>query len=407
MVRDSTVWWPRAELRRDEDLDIERKVSWLELFFDLVFVVVIARLAHDLAHHVDASHVVDFGLLFAAVFWSWNAFTYYIERFESGGIEQRFFVFAAMATVAALAVWSEGGLGANYTGFGWSYVAIRCVNMIQWIRAGRHVPVFRPVAARFVAGFTVTAALLLVAGLLEGPGRRMVFAAAILIDIATPLFTLKQQARLPRLSSSKFPERFGLFTIIVLGEAVVGVITGVSEINEAGDLRAGQLLGGGLGLMVGIGLWWVYFDFIARRPPKPNLAAALGWVYLHLVTVAAITATGAAISVAIGDSIDRALADEVRYLLSAAVATALFGFAALELTLERSDGEPTHPTISPTIKAAVGLAVLVLGVADLGWWTTGLLAVIVAGLTIPAIYGAAVWYAPTNTHRLEAERTPT
>lgn len=399
------TWWPRAELRRDEDFDLERKVSWLELFFDLVFVVVLARLAHDLAHHPDLDQVIDFVLSFAAVFWAWNAFTYYIERFESGGVEQRFFVFAAMATVAALAIWAEGGLGAHYTGFAWSYIAVRCVNMVQWIRAGVHVEVFRPVAARFVIGFAVTAVLLLLAMDLDGDQRRLVFAMAILIDIATPVFTLKQQAALPRLSTSKFPERFGLFTIIVLGESVVGAITAMSELNDSEALGGRQLLDGALGLLVGIGLWWIYFDFIARRPPKPVLSAALGWVYLHLVTLAAITATGAAISIAAADA-NESLSVEARHLLSGSAAAALLGLAALELTLHRDGGEPTHPIVSPALKAGVAAAILVLGTLRSGRSTTGLLAIIVAGLAVPAVYGATVWYSPSNRHRTELERTP-
>jgi low temperature requirement protein LtrA len=394
----SRPWWPRAELRRDEDFHLERKVSWLELFFDLVFVVVLARLAHDLAHHPDVDHVVDFALLFAAVFWAWNAFTYYIERFESGGVEQRCFVFAAMACVAALAVWTEGGLGNHYTGFAQAYIAVRTVNMIQWIRAGVHVPEFRPVAVRFVAGFGVTATLLVVAMRTDGDARRLVFACAILVDILTPVFTLTRQAALPQLSTSKFPERFGLFTIVVLGESVVGAITAMSELNETTGLGGRQLLDGALGLCVGIGLWWIYFDFVARRPPKPVLAAVLGWVYLHLVTLAAITATGAAISLVAAETIEGP-APEGRKLLTGAAAVALLGLAALELTLRRDDGEPTHPTISPCTKAVAAVVIFTLGWLEVGWSSTTLLVAIVAALAVPVLYGTTVWYSPNNVHR--------
>lgn len=400
------AWWPRAELRRDEDFHLDRKVSWLELFFDLVFVVVIARLAHDLAHDPDGQHVVDFVLLFVAVFWCWNAFTYYIERFESGGVEQRFFVFAAMATVAALAVWTKGGLGSHYTGFAWAYIAVRSVNMVQWIRAAVHVPDFRPIAVRFVGGFAVAAALLIFAMGLDGGARRLVFALAVLIDVLTPVVTLKQQAAPPGLSTSKFPERFGLLTILVLGESVVGVVLGVSEVNEAGHLGVGQIVDGGLGLFIGIGLWWIYFDYVARRSPKPNLGAALTWVYLHLLTLAAITATGAAVSLAIGESVEHGLENNVRYLLTGAVAAAVAGMAVLELTLHRTEGEPTHLTVSPGIKAAVAAGILLFGWLDLGWSTTALLAALVAALAIPAGYGTIVWYSPTNTQRPETAAYP-
>ncbi len=393
------AWWPRAALRRDEDFDLERKVTWLELFFDLVFVVVLARMAHHLAHHVDTEGVIDFSIQFAAVFWAWNAFAFYIERFESGGLENRCFMFAAMAAVAAMAVWTTDGLGSHYSGFALAYLATRGVNMMQWIRAAAHVAQFRPVAVRFVGGFVVAASLIGFAGQLDSTARRLVVALAILVEVLTPIITLKHQFELPELSTSKFPERFGLFTIIVLGESVVGVITGLSELNEAGELGVSRAIAGLLGLGVGIGLWWLYFDFIARRAPRAAIGAALGWVYLHLVTLAAFTAVGASISVAISADLEGAVPSEVRRLLGASAGCSLIGLALLEMTLRRLDDEPTAKRLSPVLKAGAGASVAVLALLDLGWNATALLALVVAGCAVPAIYGVVVWYRPSNAHR--------
>jgi low temperature requirement protein LtrA len=299
--------------------------------------------------------------------------------------------------VAALAVWTEDGLGRHYAGFAVAYLATRAVNIAQWTRAAVHVPEFRAISARFVAGFAVTAAVIAAAGRLDGAARVAVFAVAVLTDIATPLTTLRRQAALPPLSASKFPERFGLLTMIVLGESVVGVIAGLSDLNEAGDLGGGQIASGGLALLVGIGLWWLYFDFVARRPPQPRFGTALAWVYLHLVTLAAVTAIGATISVAIGESVDAALSPPVRLLLGGSVAVALLGLAALELTLHRGDDEPTHPTLSPALKAGAGIVIGAAAALDLGWTATALLAAIDVSLAVPAAYGVAVWYSPANT----------
>lgn len=69
-----------------------------------------------------------------------------------------------MAAVAALAVWTEAGLGTHYTGFAAAYVATRVVNLVQWVRAARHVPIFRPVALRLLIGFSLVTALIVRAG---------------------------------------------------------------------------------------------------------------------------------------------------------------------------------------------------------------------------------------------------
>src|SRR5687767_5595435 len=103
---EARTWWRRPELRDDQ----RRSVGWLELFFDLVFVVVVARLAHYLAGHLNPRAVLEFVIQFAGVFWIWNAFTFYTERFESPGLEDRFFTFLALLPVAGLAVFAEGGL---------------------------------------------------------------------------------------------------------------------------------------------------------------------------------------------------------------------------------------------------------------------------------------------------------
>lgn len=384
--------WQRPALRTDEEFEQHRAVSWLELFFDLVFVVVIARLAHHLAGHLDVEGVVTFAVQFLAVFWVWNAFTYYTERFESDGLENRLFAFLAIVPVAGLAVFGEEGLGATYVGFALAYLLARAVNQIGWARAGVHVPVFRPVAARFLAGYAVVTAVILASFAATGTARVVLFTLAVVLDIATPYFTIAQQSGLPQLSTSKFPERFGLLTIIVLGESMVGVIVGLSELEDRGVLDGLGIVAGVLGLAVGFSLWWIYFDFVARRPPKPVFVTALLWVYLHLAALTAITATGVGVSVAVADTATGSLADPSRYLLVGSVVLGLVGVAALQTTLARGDDEPTHPQLSPGLKVGVAAVIGTLGVLDFGWNTHALFALLLAGLAVPMAYGAFAWY---------------
>ncbi len=385
--------WQRPALRTDEDFEQHRAVSWLELFFDLVFVVIISRLAHHLAGHLDAAGVVGFAAQFLAAFWVWNGFTYYTERFESDGLENRFFTFLAIIPVAGLAVFAEDGLDGTYVGFAVAYLLARAVNQIGWARAAVHVPVFRPVAARFLAGYVLATAVVLASFSTTGAARVALFTVAVVLEIATPYFTVRHQSDLPKLSTSKFPERFGLFTIIVLGESVVGVIVGLSELQEREALDWPGIVAGVLGLAIGFALWWIYFDFVARRAPKPVFVTALFWVYLHLATLVAITATGVGVSVAILDTESGALSDPSRYLLVGAVVLGLLGVAALETTLARDQNEPTNVRLAPALKVAVAAVIGILGGLDLGWNAHGLLVMLLAGLAVPMGYGAVVWFA--------------
>jgi low temperature requirement protein LtrA len=271
------------------------------------------------------------------------------------------------------------------------------VNQIGWARAAVHVPAFRPAAARFLTGYAVVAAVILTSFAATGPTRVALFALAVVLDIATPYFNIAQQAVLPKLSTSKFPERFGLFTMIVLGESVVGVINGLAGLQDRGLLDAPAIGAGVLGLAIGFALWWIYFDFVARRAPKPVLVMALFWVYLHAAALTGIIATGVGVSVAIADTATGPLTAPSRYLVVGGVALAVVGIAALETTLARGEDEPTHPRLSPAIKIGAGLIIAVLGLLDLGWSTHALLALLLAGLAVPMAYGAIVWLRPITT----------
>jgi low temperature requirement protein LtrA len=393
--------WQRPALRTDEQFQLHRAVSWLELFFDLVFVVVISRLAHNLAGHPSLAGLGGFVVQFLAIFWVWNAFTYYTERFESDGLENRLFTFLAMLPVAGLAVFAEDGLGAHYGGFVVAYLLARAVNMEGWLRAGVHEPVFRPVMARFLAGFGVATVLVLASFAAPQPVRVVLFTLAVLVEIGTPALTVTQQSALPQLSTSKFPERFGLLTMIVLGESVVGVIVGLSELADRGVLSGAGIAAGVVGLALGFALWWLYFDFVARRPPKPVFATALGWVYLHMAVLVGITMVGAGVSLVIADTTAGGLTAPARYLVVGGMVLSLLAVGALQLTLTRAPDEPTHPRFTPGLKAAVALALGALGALDLGWSAMGLLLTLLLGLCIPMAYGSYVWF----TQEIENDTT--
>ena len=385
------IWQPPA-LRRDEEFELHRAVTWLELFFDLVFVVLVSRLAHDLAEHVDGRGLVTFGVQFAAAFWAWNAFTYHAERLESDGLETRIFAFVAVVAVAGMAIWAHDGLGGNAAGFTVAYLATRLVNMAQWARAAIHVEAFRQIAYRFFAGFAVAAALMLAGIGASDDVRIWLWVAAIVIEVLTPLATVRHQSRLPLLSTSKFPERFGLFTIIVLGEAIVGVINGLSEVHDESDFTASTVAAGVLGMSIVFGLWWIYFDFVARRPPRATIPAALSWVYLHLVTVTTVTMASVGISLVIVDAQTSDLAVDSRRLLGASIGAGLIGLGLLETTLREAADEPTHRRASPLMKVAVGLVVVLLTWFDIGLTAVTLCVLLVVALAVHAAYGAFVWF---------------
>lgn len=391
------TWWQKPQLRRDEEFEQHRAVTWLELFFDLVFVVVIARLAHSFSEDLTFHGLLNFLVMFLPVWWVWNAATYYTERFESEGIENRFFTFLKMITVAGMAIYSHHGLEESYIGFSISYLLARMINIFMWLRAAYHVHEFRPVAYRFAAGFIIVVLSIVLSYFIDFNYHIYLWSFAVFTDIITPYFTMKQQAKLPKLSTSKFPERFGLLTIIVLGEAVVGVINGLSELHH---LDFQLILSGILGLFITFSMWWIYFDFIARRAAKATITTALIWVYLHIFLMTAITITAVALTSAFKEIQREQLGTSTQSILLFCLSFYLLISAVLEKTLARKDDEPTHRHWSPLLKVFSSV-MLFTGHFIFQFNTIQSFIWIILFLGINQLYGALVWF--KDIHKFKKE----
>jgi low temperature requirement protein LtrA len=242
-----------------------RGVGWLELFFDLFFVAVIAQLVHGFSEHFDSAGLRTFMLLFIPIWWVWIGDTFYSERFETEGIEMRLYTYLLMLPVLGMAVYAHHGSSSSYVGYALSYATARGVITLMWAWATVTSMPFRPIGKRFVTTFCFAIALIVLSTATSGLLRFVIFGTALALEMLIPLTTVGLQRNLPAYSESKLPKRFGLFTLIVLGEMVVGVVNGLSDLDGVG---IALFVYAALGVAVGLGLWWLYFDFIARRRPK-------------------------------------------------------------------------------------------------------------------------------------------
>ncbi len=380
-------WWRPPQLRTDEDEGRERKTSWLELFYDLVFVVVVAELAHFLATHVSLEGALGYVLLFITAWWLWIGGTYYNDRFETEDVSHRLSTLLQIIPAAALAAFVHDGLAGTSVPFALSYAAGRTLILLLWMRGGIYNRDFRPVAYRFTAGFTISVGLWIASVFVPIPWRFLLWAIGLTIDLITPFFTLKQQAKLPALSSSHLPERFGLFTIIVLGEAVAGVVRGIASVPQA-TVRVA--LTGTFGIALAFALWWVYFDFIGRRFAKPNVTWKWYYGYLHLPLLISIAGIGAGVQSVVASEAD-GLTGAERWLISVAVGLSLVAIGLIEHTLPLDKEEPVNQYLSANLKIALGI----IAPLAVGWTAVGtyvLLGILLAVVMIPVVYGTTSWF---------------
>lgn len=161
--------WIPPRLSEEAEAE-ERRVTWLELLYDLVYVATIIQLGAYLSHNVSWMGVVGFGALFVPIWWSWTGLTFYANRFVVDDIWHRLLIFAQIAAVTILAVSVEAAIGERAVQFALAYVAVRVILIVLYWRAWRHIPQARPLVWRYGLGFSWAAAIYLLSVFAPNPG---------------------------------------------------------------------------------------------------------------------------------------------------------------------------------------------------------------------------------------------
>lgn len=291
--------------------------SRLELFFDLAYVVVVLELAAAFVHDLTGHGLGVFVGLFVAVWVSWVGFTLYANRFDTDDVIFRVGKLLATLTVAGCAASASDATGAYAVPFAACFLAGRLLLFLLYLRAWRHVADARPTITVYLVCISASAMLWAVSLALPGPLRYVCWGLAVGVDALGPLLATLRNDKLP-LHIEHLPERFGLFVILVLGEAVGGTARGLHDAEWA----TGSVLTALAGFAVAAGMWWIYFDVAAgasaRRleeaddeatddPDRPTRADDVGgadaderhdlFVYGHLPMSLGIVAAGIGLEV--------------------------------------------------------------------------------------------------------------
>jgi low temperature requirement protein LtrA len=280
--------WLRPPQLRTLDDQGERHATWLELFFDLVFVICIAEVVHTLEDYRSLGDFLGTAGLFVAVWWAWVGYTVYADRFDTDDLLHRVLVLAGMLAVIAMALSIHDALHGGAARFALAFVAVRGIVLLLNARARRHAAAARPLLNLYLAAFSVGASLWLVSLLVPEPARYLLWGVALLIELSAPWVGRHQIARAP-IHASHLVERFGLFTLIVLGESVISVAQSAAEVSWT----ATTVTAAAGGFLAVACLWWLYFDRIDDGTLRSVLRGLI-WNYAHLPLLAGL------VSVAVG-----------------------------------------------------------------------------------------------------------
>jgi len=313
----------------------ERHATWLELFYDLVFVVTISQLSHYLLHDVSLSNFFGFLFLFIPVWWSWIGTTFFATRFYSDDLGHRLLLLLQMGGAGAMAVNISGAFNNNFSGFALSYAFMRLILVIEYVRVFRTIKSSEsanPLVKRYIIGFSIAAIIWLISAFVPIIEIRFaLWVIGLTIDFATPISTSKLTSKFaPHISH--LPERMGLFTLIVLGESIVGIVNGMTE--QIWDVYS--VIEASLGLCISFSLWWLYFDSTGRLPiqilrENGRISLYLIWLYTHFPLVVAITAVGVGIRRLVSSEQHSVLSNSDLWLICGSVAISLISQSVLHL----------------------------------------------------------------------------
>ena len=323
-----------TEKEKNTSDNANRHATWLELFYDLVFVVVISQLAHNLEEDFSLYGFLGFLALFVPVWWSWTGAAFYATRFDTDDLGHRILTLLQMVGAAALAVNVSDGLGNDSAGFALSYAAVRIILVVEYIRAGKnkYFSSATPLIRRYTRGFLCAAIVWIISAFIPSPFRFVLWGIGLAIDFATPITIGRLQSQFaPHISH--LPERMGLFTIIVLGESVLEVVVGLS--NTEFDIYSMLILG--LGLSIPFSLWWLYFDTVDGAPiraarEKGRVGVYSLWLYGHFPLVVAITSVGVGLGYIASNAHGLALSYSEQWLVCGSVALSLGAQGILHLS---------------------------------------------------------------------------
>jgi low temperature requirement protein LtrA len=270
----------------------QQRVTPLELFFDLVFVFAITQVTGFVSAQPSWTRLVE-GLVVLAVLWfAWSGFAWLGNNARADEGLVRVILLSAMAAmlIASLAV--PHAFGRDGLIFGIAYFAVRVLHIGCYaaVAQAREDRVLLRAVGRLGSTMLPAAALLVLAGVLDGTPRAVCWAAALIVDYGG---LVARGVEGWRIEPGHFAERHSAVIIIALGESIVALGVGAARVR----LDAGVIVGALLGTATAAALWWAYFDMVSivaerrlrRAEPRAQvLIARDSYTYLHLPMITGI-----------------------------------------------------------------------------------------------------------------------
>jgi low temperature requirement protein LtrA len=323
-------------LEEPTEAEEERKTSYLELFFDLVFVFAFTQVTALILEDTSVQGFLRSALVLAMVWWAWSAYAWMTNAIDIENVVTRLLVFAAMAAGFFMALAVPDAFQDEAAWFAVAYFVVRVLNSALYAWGVRGVPGQLAAVLRLSPWFVLAAVVALVGGFVDADYRAWVWLASLAIDVVGTLTVAREDWRV---SASHFAERFALIVIIALGESIVAIGIATSGLERDATYAFSVTVA-----FAGVAaLWWAYFDFVvvaAARSLRRASGAARGplardvFTFFHYPVVLGIILYAVAAKKTLEKPLDP-LSEAGRWALGLGIAIFLSGFVLMRFRVLR------------------------------------------------------------------------
>jgi low temperature requirement protein LtrA len=260
-------------------------------------------------------------MLFFAIWWAWMNFTWFASAYDTDDVPYRLTVFVQLTGALIIAAGVPNAFTGQYGIVTLGYLVMRLAGVAQWLRAARSDPQHRATAYRYAAGVSLVQALWIARLALPEAWQLAVFIILVIVELIVPIWA--ERTNITSWHPEHIAERYGLFTIIVLGESLLSGSLAIQSAMQTADL-SGELtttiIGG---LLIVFSMWWLYFDQPAHELLTSPRRAFI-WGYGHLFVFASAAAVGAGLAVAVDHTTHHAEVGAIGAGAAVAIPAALY-----------------------------------------------------------------------------------
>jgi low temperature requirement protein LtrA len=323
-------------VKESTETEEERKTSYIELFFDLVFVFAFTQVTALILEDTSVQGFLRSALVLAMVWWAWSAYAWMTNAIDVENSVTRLLMFGAMAAGFFMALSVPDAFQDEAAWFAVAYFVARVLNSMLYAWGVRDDPGQLRAVARLSPWFVLAAVIALIGGFADADYRAWIWLASLVIDVVGTLLVARADWRV---SPSHFAERYALIVIIALGESIVAIGIGTSDLERDATYALSVVVA-----FAGVAaLWWAYFDFTAvaaERSLRRASAAARGplardvFTFFHYPVVLGIIFYAVAAKKTLEHPLDP-LSEPGRWALGLGVAAFLCAFALMRFRVLR------------------------------------------------------------------------